>query len=1177
MGAFADTFKAQPSNPLKEEPGVAQQPEQKPAVTAGQAIRDVVTAPAAGAAKAVDATAGLLQDVGGVVVEAISEARPGDQPGVEFGPELTDEARARAEAKWPTKEDVEFQMEKLHTPTMAPRQTFVGEAVEGVSQFATDFVLLGKLTKLKNAGGAWRWVDASVRGAAADFAAFDETQAGLTNLLQDSFGVGEDSAILQWLRIEEDDPWYEVRAKRAIEGLGLGVGADLLVYGLAKGVRSIRNAMKTGDEAAVETAQREAAEAVEALQTVKQTGEELADREAVDVAIASDDVMREIDDPAKLSEAAETMKRLQDDTVEYFREGLYRVSQGKAALSDVFSSMPINPAKLMDQDAAASLDAMSDTFFANRSIFEESISFDEVRAAAGSLTGKSPQELWASLKALNQGDPAMAMATIWYSKGIAEQLGKDAALAAKHAINTGDEALQAEALMKTAAAMQWLEDIKAVTSTAARITSSGRMKTPVAERVARQLETLKQVRPDDPQAVLKVIADAGREPNVLMRILRAFGSGKTIDTINTVWINAILSGPKTHLINVSSNVAMQVLRSAEGAAGAALRGDWRSAKLEAMTGWGTIQYIGDAFHYARESLNRNSTILDPAGIRQLEDASEGILEDATRAGAAGQAAEAFFTAPGRMLTAEDEFFKQLSFRSRLRSLAVEAAMDKNLSMKKTIVLDDGTRTSAFDMYVEDAFAKGFDETGAANMNSPLAKQAMDYSREVTFTAPLNEAGEFASPMLSRNGTTIGGAVQSFIHEVPVARQFLPFIRTPTNLLRQTLQRTPALGMLQHQMRRDWATGNPRLRAAVLGKQMSGVAILGTALTLAESGRLTGSGPSDPAMRKQWYEAGWRPQSVKVGSGEDAKWVDIRRLEPWGTILGTMGTIAELTQAAPPNERQELFAAGTLGLGEYAWALKSTVMSKTWLTGLEELTTALMSGESWEIERWAQSRSASFTPYSSLWRQVNQDPVLREVDGFGDAFKSQLPGFSRTLPAKYNVFGQPVTRTGDLEDRNMTVLEKLSPIGPHDVNRSVVFEQMIASGHAWGPPPERYGGLKLREFKLPDGTSAYDEWNRLIREGDMLEDVREVVTSEKYQEATPTLDPGEGETKVQGMRQVMLSKRIDGHRRKAFGKLIRNKSLKNENGVPLKDAVRFDTKARKEWLRGRGDIETLLQD
>ena len=103
------------------------------------------------------------------------------------------------------------------------------------------------------------------------------------------------------------------------------------------------------------------------------------------------------------------------------------------------------------------------------------------------------------------------------------------------------------------------------------------------------------------------------------------------------------------------------------------------------------------------------------------------------------------------------------------------------------------------------------------------------ARESTFTTPLD--GPF------------GRGVQNFINNIPILRQIMPFIQTPTNIIRTSFERAPCAKHADEKAARNALKGTPEERAMVVGNTAVGVMTTVTAINFAMQGRITGGGPS----------------------------------------------------------------------------------------------------------------------------------------------------------------------------------------------------------------------------------------------------------------------------------------------------------------------------------------------
>ena len=150
-----------------------------------------------------------------------------------------------------------------------------------------------------------------------------------------------------------------------------------------------------------------------------------------------------------------------------------------------------------------------------------------------------------------------------------------------------------------------------------------------------------------------------------------------------------------------------------------------------------------------------------------------------------KAVDNVITAPSRLLMTMDELFKQSQYRGRVFA-------DANLEATQ-----QGLKGKARDDYVKQYLAESYSDTGAA-----LRGDALLQARRATFTEPL-EPG-------------LASMIQAAAIQQPIIRFFVPFIRTPVNILSQTFQHAPVLGMVSSRFRADIAAGGVRAAQAQIG-------------------------------------------------------------------------------------------------------------------------------------------------------------------------------------------------------------------------------------------------------------------------------------------------------------------------------------------------------------------------
>ena len=106
---------------------------------------------------------------------------------------------------------------------------------------------------------------------------------------------------------------------------------------------------------------------------------------------------------------------------------------------------------------------------------------------------------------------------------------------------------------------------------------------------------------------------------------------------------------------------------------------------------------------------------------------------------------------------------------------------------------------------------------------------------------------------SELGST-GKAVQTIANK-PVVRYFLPFTKTPINIAKYALERTP-VGFMLGKVQDDIAAGGVRAEMAY-GRMAMGTTFMGAMMTLSQMGYLTGNGSPHRGIQLQLKETGYQ--------------------------------------------------------------------------------------------------------------------------------------------------------------------------------------------------------------------------------------------------------------------------------------------------------------------------------
>ena len=545
----------------------------------------------------------------------------------------------------------------------------------------------------------------------------------------------------------------------------------------------------------------------------------------------------------------------------------------------------------------------------------------------------------------------------------------------------------------------------------------------------------------------------------------------------TTYINGLLSSPVSHAKNIVSNTSFGLYQIPERLMAAfysnVLPPGVRSFKAlvpgsdadkiaydEALTMIQSLRNgMVEGFDLATTAFKKNqpsdlmSKIEAQRGtaVPPISSAGFGIEQDKWF----GKAIDYYGTAvtlPGRMLMAEDEFFKGVLYRMELNTLITRRS--------KTVYresIENG-------MSEVDALAKAEAETISLVQNPPrdLDEAAVLFAQKGTFTAELPPA--------------LKNLQQTFNH--PALKIVVPFFKTPANIGLQVIERTP-FAPLSSQWREEIAKGGV-YRDMALAKVTLGSAVLATFGALAGEGSITGRGPARKADRDALIRDGWQPYSIKVGD----KYYSYSGMEPISALLAVAADYAEYAKHEQDASKiEEVFLGGTYGLYEY-------LKEQPYLQGVAEVAKLLGTSQGGQVDgkKIVDGLVKQFggfviggSPagaYGSLLAGIERlsDPTNRDtraspelpmgVRGFVEAFnkyKSRLPYFNADLPEALNLWGDE-TKSGTGAAYELVLPTKVTP-----QQFSEVDDALVRMGSPIGMPERKIDGVEMDAF----------EYNRLL--------------------------------------------------------------------------------------------------
>jgi hypothetical protein len=521
---------------------------------------------------------------------------------------------------------------------------------------------------------------------------------------------------------------------------------------------------------------------------------------------------------------------------------------------------------------------------------------------------------------------------------------------------------------------------------------------------------------------IAVLADKPEWQGAVDQIARKGALARTSDAVREVWINAILSGPKTHVVNMMSNsavVGQSILERAVAGRFADVFDPVEGVRLGEATAmlWGIREGLKDAFVYMAKSAatgesgywkgaaGADKTQLESARTRAWSNEamqprvpewipgnSQGQID--TMLGKGVDMLGTVITLPGRALGASDEFFKSINYRAELWAQSYRQAMEE---VDRGTLPKEGLKQRIADL--------------VADPDDSMRLKAQDMAYYNTFNT---DAGPVADWLMKGRD------------KIPGAYFVLPFIRTPANIFKFTFERTP-IAPIMSKFRADFAAGGAR-RDMALAKMGVGTAFMMVAFDLAMDGHITGSGPQgdkNASKRQAMTRGGWQRYSFRVQTGERAdgspiyRYYAYNRMDPVGNLFGMAAELAEYARNTDPervDSQYEEIATATI------MSAAQNMMDKAMVRGVSDAMAALRNPERYG-ESYFTRLASSFVPTGVKEAAQFIDPVSRHTYDLISALKARTPGLSKDLPPRLNFWGDEMSFSSGLGE----TYDAVSPI------------------------------------------------------------------------------------------------------------------------------------------------------
>jgi hypothetical protein len=458
------------------------------------------------------------------------------------------------------------------------------------------------------------------------------------------------------------------------------------------------------------------------------------------------------------------------------------------------------------------------------------------------------------------------------------------------------------------------------------------------------------------RAALMLRAMEEGDPDDVMTMVNAVKGNKWrrgMDLAIQYWQMSILSGPTTHIVNLTGNTAVMLWEAAAvrplAAAIGAVRTRIPGQKQDRVTGEEAIANLIAGWSGARDGVAAAVEVLagkqgqfrgsrvdyrSPEELGELEKAGRWVGEKLSggqvgtkRHAIGGKVGEYAAALPFKALQAGDEIFKTIAYRQEITSLVLRDAMRRNLKG------DD------FQAFVIEA------------INNPPPEfydAAMRRAREMTFQE--RDLGGLA-------GALLNGA-RGIVEEYPMAKFLMPFITTPSNLLRYSME-TSALAVISPRLWKQVQKGGADADIA-LAKMSLGLLVTVAAFAAYEGGMITGNGPEDWNLRQVLLKTGWLPNAIRIGDN----YYTYNRMDPFAASISAIADHLDKAKfAGRESTTEEAIMQITFGIAEHT-------LDATYMRSVNDMLKAIDGSEK-QRNSFLANYAASFVPYSSALRSIQR--------------------------------------------------------------------------------------------------------------------------------------------------------------------------------------------------------------
>ena len=259
-------------------------------------------------------------------------------------------------------------------------------------------------------------------------------------------------------------------------------------------------------------------------------------------------------------------------------------------------------------------------------------------------------------------------------------------------------------------------------------------------------------------------------------------------------------------------------------------------------------------------------------------------------------------------------------------------------------------------------------------------------------------------------------IQQLRHDHPAFALFVPFIKTPWNIIKEGYNYIPFIPAMRaayttkegvSKVLFDLRTNKIPLHGSpekmsydeLIPRQIIGMTMFATIGAMYDEDVITGSIPRTASERQRWKDAGILPYSIRIGD----TWVSYHRFEPIATPLAMAADLFTFTKEYADDEDINSDEAAEL-TANLVYMVKSNITSKTFLEGMHTLTAMIVDPNVSIQKGLIETVARPMTPALLAQTAKMFDGYDRQAEDTWERLQARIPIFREQLPKKYGVYG-----------------------------------------------------------------------------------------------------------------------------------------------------------------------------